>query len=199
VHLRWRWSPHGSQSVVVYRSGTPPIGPDDPSARVETVHQIDYSRQGLHTITLPVGEPGPWHVAVYALASVDGDPVVSPGLEPSARTVVPGPNSEVSVSYVLRRSRFPRSRWSLVFQTEPSGASIPPTVLVTHPRTVPLSADDGECIAQFPATTDGARFDLPNGVNLARVRARVFADPRNEPDSLTSVRLRHPESDATRV
>ena len=199
AHLRWRWSEQATQSVVVYRSGSPPTGPEDPAASVETVLYQDYSRQGHHTISLPAHDQGPWHVAVYSRANRDGGPATSPGLEPSARTVVPGSNPEVIVSYRFRRSRLPRRRWSVTLQTEPPGASIPPTVLVTHPRTVPLSADDGEVVAQFPPSADKSRFDLPAGVNLARVRARVFADPRAEPNTLTPFRLRHPESDATRV
>ena len=30
VHLRWRWSPRGTQALIVARSGAPPRGPDDP-------------------------------------------------------------------------------------------------------------------------------------------------------------------------
>ena len=199
VHLRWRWSPHGAQSLVVLKSGSPPTGPDDPSARVERVHEADYARLGRHAITVPAHEPGPWHAAVYALASADGLPVTSPGLEPSARTVVPGPNQEVTVSYSFRKGRLTGRKWAVAFRTEPAGASIPPTVLVSHDRTVPLSADDGTILASFPAAQDGATFPLPDGPNLARSRARVFADPRSEPDQQAPIRLRHPEADATRV
>ena len=105
VHLRWRWSPHGSQSLVVCRQGIPPTGPDDPEAVVETVHEADYSRIGYHALTLPPGENGPWHVAVYALSNVDGEMLTSPGLDPSARTVVLAPNQEVTLSYSFARKR----------------------------------------------------------------------------------------------
>ena len=199
VHLRWRWSPHGAQSLVVARRGSPPTGPDDPGAVVETVQDADYARQGRYTLTLPSGAPGPWHVAVYAVATVDGQPVASPGQEPSARTVVPGPHPEVTISYTFRRGRLTGRKPALVFHTEPPGASIPPMVLVTHPRTVPLSADDGTIVASFPAGRDGSDFPLPAGVNPARTRARVFADPRVEPENLPPIRLRHPEAGATRV
>lgn len=199
VQMRWRWSPHGAQSLVVARRGSPPTGPDDPGAVVETVHDADYARQGRFTLTLPTSEPGPWHIAVYALAMVDGRPVTSPGQEPSARTVVPGPHPEVTVSYTFRQGRLTGRKPAVVFRTEPAGSPIPPTVLVTHPRTVPLSADDGTIVAEFPAGRDGAVFSLPPGVHTARSRARVFADPRIEPENLPPIRLHHPEADATRV
>jgi len=199
VHLRWRWSPHGSQSLVVAKSGSPPTGPDDTAALIETVNEADYARQGRHTLTLQPGNPGPWHVAVYALATVDGRPVTSPGQEPSARTVVPGPHPEVTVSYTFRRRRLTGRRASISFRTVPGGAEIPPTVLVTHPRTVPLSADDGTIVAEFPAARDGATFPLPAGVDVRRVPARVFADPRVEPENLPPILMRHPEVDAARA
>ncbi len=199
VQLRWRWSPHGTQSLVVARSGAPPTGPDDPAAFLETVHESDYSRLGRYTLTLPAGDPGPWHIAVYALVTVDGQPVTSPGQEPSARTLVSGPIPEVTVSYTFRRGRLRSRTWSLTFRTEPPGSAIPPTVVVTHPRTVPLSADDGTVVAELPASADGASFPLPDSVNLKRTRARVFADPRTDPDGLSPIRLIHPEAGATRV
>lgn len=199
VLLRWRWSPHGNQSLVVYRPGSPPTGPDDPAARVETVHEAEYSRQGRFALTLPPGDAGPWHVAVYALAVIEGQPVTSPGHEPTARTLVPGPIPEVTVVYDLRRTRLRNRKWSIFFRTEPRDASIPPTVLVAHPRTVPLSADDGTIIAEFPACRDGASFPLPPDANLGRSRTRLFADPRAEPDGLPPIRIRHPETDVTRV
>jgi hypothetical protein len=199
IQLRWRWSPQGRQSVVVARQGAPPTGPEDPSAFVETVQEADYIRQGRHTLRLPSADGSPWHIAVYALSTVDGQPVTSPGSEPTARTVVPGPNPEVTVAYTIRRARLGRRRWSVAFHTEPPGSLIPPTVLVTHPRTVPLSSDDGTIVTGFPAAHDGESFPVPPGVNLALNRARIFADPRVDPDGLPPIRLRHPEADATRV
>ncbi len=199
ISLRWRWSPHGAQSLVVIRSGSPPTGPDDPLARVETVHEADYGRLGRFLLTLPSGESGPWHLAVYALATVDGSSIVSPGQEPSARTVVSGANLEVTLSYTFRRPKLRRRAWSVTFRTEPAGASIPPTVVVTHERTVPLSADDGSVVASFPASTDGATLTLPNDVDLKRTRGRIFADPRTDPNALPPIRLVHPQSDTTRV
>ncbi len=199
VHLRWKWSPQGTESRVVARAGVPPRGPDDPEAIVASVSDAEYSRLGFFGLTLPTGVPGPWHLAVFSVASVQGERVVSPGLEPTARTSIPGPNPEVTVSYQFRRPGFPGRPWSLVFQTEPAGSPIPPTALVAHPRTVPLSPDDGEILARFPEARDGQSFPIPPLVDLARQRARVFADPRADPDGMPPIRLRHPENGAARV
>lgn len=199
IHLRWRWGPQGPQSLVVARAGTPPTGPDDPDAVRTTVHEGEYSRLGHYTLTLPPGEEGPWHVRVYSVAHQAGETVVSPGLEPSARTTLPGPHPEVTVSYALRRPGFPGRPWQLTFRTEPAGAEIPPTALVAHPRTVPLSVDDGEIVQQFPAARDGSTFSIQPRLDLSRHRARVFADPHAHPDRLAPIRLRHPENGATRV
>ncbi len=199
VHLRWRWSPQGTESRVVARAGSPPQGADDPEGIAARVSDEEYSRLGYFAITLPAGVKGPWHLAVFSVAAVGGEEVVSPGLDPSARTVVPGPNPEVTVSYIIRRPNFPGRPWSLTFRTDPAGAPIPPTALVAHPRTVPLSLDDGEILAHFPATRDGESFVIPPNLDLHRRRARVFADPRADPDGLPPIRIRHPEGNPTRL
>ena len=52
---------------------------------------------------------------------INGDGVrsISPGLEPTAATILPGPNPEVTVSYVLKRPWFPGLPWWVTFRTEP--------------------------------------------------------------------------------
>ena len=199
VHLRWRWSPQGSESVVAWRSGTPPTGPDDPEARTAAVPEAEYGRQGFFALTLPAEPPGTWHVRVFGVATVGGRRVASPGLDTTARTVVPGPNPEVTVSYRLRRPNFPGRPWSISFRTDPPDAAIPPTALVVHHRTVPLSVDDGEVVDRFPAARDGSTFRIRAGVPLAGLRARVFADPHAALDGLPPIRLRHPEADPARA
>ncbi len=201
VHLRWRWSAQGSEARVVARAGAPPVGADDPDGIASGVSDEEYSRLGYFAITMPTTPSGPWHLAVFSVAVVGGEEVVSPGLDPSARTVVPGPNPEVTVSYALRRPGFPGRSWSITFRTEPAESTIPPTALVVHPRTVPLSPDDGEIVARFPASKDGESFAIRSNtpLDLARHRARVFADPGADPDGQPPIRLRHPENGATRV
>ncbi|HEX8201559.1 MAG TPA: hypothetical protein VF590_13825, partial [Isosphaeraceae bacterium] len=199
VHLRWRWSPQGTQALVVCKAGAFASGPDDPEARLQEVTEAEYSRQGVASLTLPPDPRGAWHVRVYSLATLAGARVVSPGLEPSARTVVPGPQPEVAVAYRLRRARFLGRPWSVTFRTEPPGSEIPPMVLVAHPRTVPLSVYDGEVVDRFPAARDGATFPVRAGLNLREHRVRVFPDPGAEPDGRPPIRLRHPEAEGTRV
>ncbi len=200
VKLRWRWSPQGGRSLLVAKAGSFPTGPDDPLARKEFVEEGDYSRDGWHALTLPASDSGPWHIAVFSVAEVAGQSVVSPGIDATSRTVVPGPNAEVVVSYRLIPPKLLGRDWAIAFQTRPAGAVIPATVLVTHARTVPLSADDGEVVARFPTSRDGARFSIrPTSPALHRGRARIFADPMADPGSLSALRIRHPEADGTRV
>ena len=57
--------------------------------------------------SLPDG--GPWHIRVYSVAEWDGVRSLSPGLEPSAATILPGPHAEVTVRYHLKRPLLPGS------------------------------------------------------------------------------------------
>jgi hypothetical protein len=144
-------------------------------------------------------DTGPWHIRVYSVIDLDGVRSISPGLEPTAAIVVPGPHPEVTVTYVVKRPWLPFLTWSVRFRTDPPGAAVPPMVLVAHPRAVPLSVDDGQIVAHFPAGRDGTHFPIRTSVDLAQHGTRVFPDPDTEPDALTPIRLRHPETGATRV
>jgi hypothetical protein len=225
VTLRWRWSTEASACLVVARQGEPPIGPSDPAAVQATVHRADYDRQDCWTLNLasahstdtngagvPVAQgstrpvvdqvsqdAGPWHIRVYSLIDLDGCRSISPGLEPSAATILPGPNPEVTVSYILRRPWVPVFPWSVVFQTTPPGSTVPPMVLVAHQRAVPLSVHDGEIIAHFPAGRDRSQFRVRTPLNLAQYGVRVFPDPHVRPDALVPIRLRHPEGGSERL
>jgi hypothetical protein len=226
VTLRWRWAAAADAALVVARFGTPPEGPADPAAISATVTLADYDHQGCWALSLPLepgkgeaaeqpGDParpasalgtasprldtGAWHIRVYSLIDLDGVRSISPGLEPTAATVLPGPNPEVTVSYVLKRPWIPGLPWSVTFRTEPPGKPVPPLVLVAHPRAVPLSADDGQVVARFPSGRDGAAFPIRIPLNLSRHNTRIFSDPSVEPDALIPIRLRHPETGATRV
>ena len=110
------------------------------------------------------------------------------------RPSCPGRIPEVTVSYVLKRPWLPGLPWSVVFRTEPPGSVVPPMVLVAHHRAVPLSVDDGQIVAHFPAGRDGAQFRIRTPLNLSQHGIRVFPDPNVEPDALIPIRLRHPES-----
>ncbi len=198
VHLRWRWPPKATGSIVVAKLGSPPDRTDDPGSVATRVGEVDYSRQGYASIALPAGG-GPWHLAVFSAVTVDGSELTSPGLEPTARTIIPGPNPEVTIRYALRRPSFPGRLWSISLQTDPPGSSTPPLALVAHPRTVPLSVDDGQIVERFPAAMDGASFPVRPRVDLTRHRARLFADPAADPTGYPPIRFRHPESAGTRV
>jgi tetratricopeptide (TPR) repeat protein len=220
VTLRWRWAPEAATAMVVARQGMPPQGPGDPSAIADIVPRDEYDRQGCWTLALPAippravsgsangstanGEPtahdgGAWHIRVYGVDERDGTRMFSPGLEPSAATILAGPHPEVTVSYVLKRPWLPGTPWSLTFRTEPAGATTPPLVVVAHPRAVPLSVDDGQIVARIPAVGDGARVPLPGSFRLDGHGVRVFLDPTASPDTLVPIRFRHPETGSTRV
>jgi tetratricopeptide (TPR) repeat protein len=217
VTLRWQWAAQASATLVVARRGAPPTGTNDPAAIIETVSFADYDRLGSWTLNLPATPPGdaaagagpavlpsppdvgPWHIRVYSLAELDGVRSISPGFEPTAATVVPGPNPEVTVSYVLKRPWFPGFPWSVTFQASPPGTPVPAMVLVSHPRAVPLSVDDGEIVARFPAGPAAIRHPVPKSAKIANYGVRAFPDPEVEPASITPIQLQHPESGATRV
>jgi hypothetical protein len=224
--LRWRWAAAADASLIVACQGSPPQGPADPAALKTTVDRAAYERQDCWVFTLPpapnTGDASrsssvrggpvphdaagpalpiarPWHIRIYSVVDLDGVRSISPGLEPTAATVVPGTNPEVTISYVLRRPWIPGLAWTLAFRTEPAGCAVPPMVLVTHPRAVPLSVDDGQIVARFPSAGDGSQFPVRVPLRSSLPNARVFPDPDIEPDKLIPIRLRHPEIGAPRV
>jgi hypothetical protein len=222
VTLRWNWAGVADATLIVARQRTAPQGPDDPAAITAAVSRGDYDRHECWALNLPkiarsgasvepslpspregsgslAPDNGPWYIRLYSVVDLDGARSISPGLEPTAATVLPGPHHEVTVSYVLKRPWIPGLPWSLLFRTNPPGAAIPPMVLVAHQRAVPLSVDDGQIVARFPSGTDGGAFPVRIPANLPRQHARVFPDPNVEPDAIVPIRLRHPEIGATRV
>ncbi|MDR3622275.1 MAG: fibronectin type III domain-containing protein [Paludisphaera borealis] len=219
VQLRWNWAADTVSARIVARQGTSPVGPDDPAALGFTVTRAEYDRFGSWLFHLPASSPdepsdfelhpadgGPlpprlahWHVRVYSVADLDGATCLSPGLEPSAETVVPGPHPEITVAYQLKRPWLPGRPWSVSMRTDPPGASVPPMVVVANARAVPLSAEDGDVVARLPAGRDGASHPIPADPRLAFLGLRAFVDPGYDPDALFPIRLRHPEAGATRV
>ena len=110
-----------------------------------------------------------------------------------------GPNPEVTVSYILKRPRFPGFPWLLTFQTDPPGTPVPAMVLVANPRAVPLAADDGQIVARFPAGPAATRYSVRTAVKLAKYGVRAFPDPQVEPGLIVPFRLRHPDTGAIPV
>ncbi len=222
ILLRWRWAPEASATRLLARQGSPPRGSSDADAIVTTVARADYELLGSWTLELPrtaLAEPSDfdlepasepanvpfglrsdrWFVSAFSLAEIDGASLVSPGLEPSATTAVPGPHPQITVSYSLRRPWLPTRPWVLTLRTEPSGATVPRMVLVANERAIPFSAEDGQIVARLPAGQDGATHAIRTPLNLSRVRVRAFLDPTIDPGSLPPIRLRHPETGLARV
>ncbi|MGP0069802.1 MAG: hypothetical protein ACLQGP_40150 [Isosphaeraceae bacterium] len=221
VTLRWRWNAEAMAALVVARQGAPPQGPSDPLAITANVPRADYDRHDCWTLGLPTTPPraavvpargtngtgtgaapsdgGPWHIRVYSVAEWDGVRTLSPGLEPSAATILPGPHPEVTVSYSLKKSWIPGLPWSLTFRTEPAGSILPPMVVVANARAVPLAVDDGEIVARLPSVRNGTSFSIRTPFKVAGHGVRVFPDPGVEPDAQVPIRFRHPETGSTRV
>lgn len=199
VHLRWRWSPSSNQTLIACKPGSPPLGPDDPESLRVFVTELEYSRSGYASLDLPSGDLAHYHITVYSVSDVDGQHLVSPGLEPTARTIVPGPAPEITLSYSIRRPRLASRSWTLSVQTDPPGAPIPPLVLVGHPRTVPLSADDGVILAEFPSSRGGDHFRFAPDSRANSCRLRLFVHPNTPADEIAPIRLRHSEAERTRV
>ena len=198
VTLRWKWAGVADATLIVARQGTAPQGPDDPAAITAMVIRDDYDRHRMLDSQFADAPPvlesrsrppcprlatgsespgrdnGPWYIRVFSVLNLDGVRSISPGLEPTAATVLPGPHPEVTVSYVLKRPWIPGLPWSLSFRTDPPGTAIPPMVLVAHQRVVPLSVDDGQIVARFPSGGDGAAFPVRIPPKLPRQHARVF-------------------------
>jgi hypothetical protein len=86
-----------------------------------------------------------------------------------------------------------------VVRTEPAGSEVPPLVVVANPRAVPIGVEDGDVVARFPASRDGASLAIPADPRLVEGGLRAFLDPSSDPDSLPPIRFRHPEIGRARV
>ncbi|OJW19229.1 MAG: hypothetical protein BGO49_12090 [Planctomycetales bacterium 71-10] len=206
IQLRWTWPAEARTVRVAAHRGTPPTGPDDADALTHDVTRAEYDRAGCWTLNAPTpsslaGGEGSnhWHVRVYTREDAAEGPHFSPGTDPSAATVAPGPNPEITVAYRWKRPWFPGRPWALVVRTEPPGAEVPPLVVVANPRAVPIGVEDGEILARFPASRDGAALNVPHDPRLAEDGLRAFLDPERDPDSLPPIRIRHPEIGRARV
>jgi hypothetical protein len=199
VVLRWDWPEGTIRTIVVCRIDAWPEGPSDPSGVISSVEKADYAKVGSFALTLPTTQPGSWHVATYGVVVLEGREVESAGVDPDSRTTVRGPSSEVSVSYDLKPPGLLRRSWSVILRTDPPGATVPPLALVTHPRSVPLTVDDGEIVATFPGSRDGTTFSIDGKVVISRDHSRLFADPKADLVGLPPIVLRHPEAVPTRV
>ena len=225
VTLRWRWPAEANAALVVARQGTPPQGPNDPLALAATVSRADYDRQDCWTLTLPATklarrrqrpgstngdarspsqqpapvDAGPWHIRVYSVIDGDGVRSISPGLEPTAATILPGPNPDVTVSYAAEAPLAAGlavvgclSHRAARQLTSPRWWSWRTTVGCHCPlrtaRSSPVSPPDamGTSFQFAPSSTSPGK---------AFVSSRT---PRSEPQMLVPIVLRHPEAAAPR-
>ncbi|AMV39082.1 fibronectin type III domain-containing protein [Planctomyces sp. SH-PL62] len=208
IQLRWTWPGEARSVRVVARRGDRPTGPDDAEALRFSVTRDAYELAGAWILQAPTMTGGDkleipltnhWHIRVYAQDEGDAGTVFSPGTEPTAETVAPGPHPEVTVAYRLKRPWFPGRPWTLAVRTEPAGADVPPLVVVANSRAVPVSVEDGEVVARLPAGRDGVSHVIAPDPRLAEDGVRAFLDPARDPDATPPVRIRHPETGHARV
>ncbi|WP_165250084.1 hypothetical protein [Paludisphaera soli] len=208
VQLRWSWPRDARSARVAARRGEPPDGPADPAALRFDVPRETYDRGGSWILLAPALTDGAdtggplgnhWHIRVYARDDRDGTTTFSPGVEPTAETVAPGPHPEVTVAYQLRRPWFPGRPWTLTVRTEPAGSEVPPLVLVANERAVPVSVEDGDVLARLPAGRDGGHYAINPDPRLTVEGVRAFLDASRDPDGTRPIRIRHPEIGRARV
>lgn len=199
VVLRWKWPTESTCCLLVARIGAVPAGASDPLSRSVRVELAAYQELDSFAWTLPQEEARPWHVVVLVCRVHEGRQMVSPGMEFGCRVQVSGQPSEVEVSYTLTPPSLLRRAWSIAFRTDPPGLPIPPLVVVAHPRTIPVSHDDGDVMARLPAGQDRDQHQFRARRSLAKGGIRVFADPRADSNSVCPIRLRHPDAEAPRV
>ena len=187
-----------------------------------SVARADYERLGSWTLDLPrtaFAEPsnselqpanvpanGPfslrsdhWYVSAFSLAEIDVASLVSPGLEPSATTAVPGPHPQITVSYSLKRPWLPARPWVLTLRDRAFWSGGPADGSRRQRTGRSSLAEDGEIVARLPAGQDGATHAIRTPLNLSRIGVRAFLDPTIAPGSLPPIRLRHPETGLARV
>ena len=82
--LRWTWPPGCTEVVVLSRADAPPAGPDDPLASRRKVTNTRYELDA----GLPVAEPAPLHVAVFACIRRAGRLYVASEASATARTTI---------------------------------------------------------------------------------------------------------------
>jgi hypothetical protein len=199
IGLRWRWPPGVHVCLVAARMGREPSDPTDPQILRQIVTDRDYAESGGCEMRLPLPGTAAWQIRVFTVAKIDGTMFYSPGADPTARAVVEAGSSALVVSYRLRKPRLPWQTWAVEFKTDPPASVIPPTILVGHERTVPLSMDEGKVVASIPRARDGDQVAFRPGYRLNGDRLRLFLDPSIDPEGLAHVRFRHPGYESPRV
>jgi hypothetical protein len=178
VTLRWRWGdgPQAAGALVSARRGRYPTGPDDPQATHFFVEFEKYWRDGRFECALPEQAGECWYVVVFTCVNQSGERWCSPGIEPSARGVVPSSNARMILFYELQRPKSGWGLWRIRFSTDPLGAAFGPTLLVARPRVLPLTAHDGSVVARFDESCDGDTRTFRPESRLTGRKLRLFSD-----------------------
>ena len=194
VFLSWRWPAEAitTRCLVVARTGRPASSPLDTDSRTFVIERSMYERKGLYKLKLPPRADLPWFVSVYTQCELNGEPWISSGHEPSSRTQVPDPGTEVLVYYKISPGGVARP-WSLHIRTDPSGVTVGPTVLVAQPRILPLTPREGLTLARFPQARDGDTLRFEPATRLEGRKLRLFADPENTSANFALIRLCLPD------
>ncbi len=99
----------------------------------------------------------------------------------------------------FRWNPFGPRRWRLALAPRPEGITLPPLVLVGHPRTVPITASEGNRLLQLQAIEGARTLDLPPHIDPDRLKIRLFIDPKVEPDGIPHVEIQHADREPTRI
>ncbi len=196
--LRWQWPDRLVQCMVVAAPGEGPanLGAKD-SFRFD-VHKEDYDRTGSCIVTIPPAE-GAWRIRVFGVHPHGSSFDLSPGVDLTAEVVLTSTLAEVAVRYRIKKHWLPGKKWTLELETDPPGSTVPPTVLVAHSRTTPISVDDGAVVARFPTASDGAKFPIERRADLASGGFRLFIDPAAATNGFAPVRFIAPEGAGPRL
>lgn len=152
--VRWQWPLGCTESFVVVRAGTPPVGVDDPAAICSKVTNTKYDIAGGWLLPNPAA--GRLHVLVRPFRRVDNDIIALPGAPASARaeTLV---TELPELSYKVRRVGLRKRELRIDISTE----------LPEHPRLMVMSrqadADDSTeptIIGELPAGTASVTLPL---------------------------------------
>lgn len=193
LSVSWDWPESATATVIGWRLGMRPEGPDDRAAKTMRVQRQEYERNGR--IVLSGLTPGRYHVVGWACYAGAAGEVRAGGLAAGARAAcVAGPLQ--TISYQLKGSLFGKGYRLLL--AGPDGLSLPPLLLVAKSGTfVPTDAADGEVVKRFDdlSLQDGGHVESFPSLPGGRTYRLFFEDARD----YGSLQISHPPGDSLRV